>query len=99
MRRSALGRLTFLLGLVLLVALVLRPALIVTSLISFCLGAAVVLCTPWFTGWLEKWAEKRGGLSSPYWCSRCRVGTANPLCWSCKQRDRSERYRPRGVAP
>lgn len=68
---------------------------LVYTLIGIALGASTAFSLPWFAKWLEAWAEKRGGLAANYWCRRCRVGTANPLCWSCKQRDRTERSRPR----
>lgn len=95
--RSPLGKLPILLGLLLLWVLLLRPDLVLAAAIAFTLGGAVVASTPWFMRWLEGYLDRiKAGAS--YWCRRCRVGTANPLCWSCKQRDKTERSRPRNVA-
>ena len=64
---------------------------LVYTLIGIVIGATVAFSLPWFTKWLQSWAERRGGLDANYWCRRCRVGTNNPRCYSCKQRDKTER--------
>jgi hypothetical protein len=71
---------------------------LVYTLIGIALGATTAFSLPWFTRWLEAWASKRGGLDANYWCKRCRVGTNNPRCYSCKQRDKTERSAARHPA-